>query len=51
MAVNPCARVTRPKIQRELQRREVPTVVEYAAFLTVARHLVRPITPSPDSAA
>jgi hypothetical protein len=36
---NPCARVTRPKIQRELQRREVLTVLEYAAFLTIARDL------------
>jgi integrase/recombinase XerD len=36
VAANPCARVTRPKIQRELQRREV---LEYAAFLTTARLL------------
>ena len=36
---NPCARVTRPKIQPELQRREVLTVLEYAAFLTTARQL------------
>ena len=35
----PCARITRPKIQRELQRREVLTVLEYAAFLTTARAL------------
>src|SRR3954454_19518442 len=34
---NPCARVTRPRIQRELQRREVLTVLEFAAFLTTAR--------------
>ena len=39
VAANPCARVTRPKIQRELQRREVLTVLEYAAFLTAARAL------------
>lgn len=39
LGANPCARVTRPKIQRELQRREVLTVLEYAAFLTTARHL------------
>jgi integrase/recombinase XerD len=39
VVANPCARVTRPKIQRELQRREVLTVLEYAAFLTIARDL------------
>jgi integrase/recombinase XerD len=39
VAVNPCARVVRPKIQRELQRREVLTVLEYAAYLTAARAL------------
>jgi len=39
VAANPCARVTRPKIQRALQRREVLTVLEYAAFLSTARHL------------
>lgn len=39
VVANPCARVTRPKIQRELQRREVLTVLEYAAFLTTARDL------------
>src|SRR3954447_23742366 len=39
VAANPCARVTRPKIQRDLQRREVLTVLEYAAFLTTARDL------------
>src|SRR3954447_4769014 len=39
VAANPCARVARPKIHRELQRREVLTVLEYAAFLTTARHL------------
>jgi integrase/recombinase XerD len=39
VAANPCARVTRPKIQRELQRREVLSVLEYAAFLTTARVL------------
>lgn len=39
VVANPCARVTRPKIQRELQRREVLTVLEYAAFLTTASHL------------
>jgi integrase/recombinase XerD len=37
--VNPCARVTRPKIHRELQRREVLTVLEYAAYLTASRAL------------
>src|SRR3954447_26408383 len=36
---NPLARVARPKIPRELQRREVLTVLEYAAFLTTARRL------------
>jgi len=39
VATSPCARVTRPKIQRELQRREVLTVLEYAAFLSTARQL------------
>ncbi len=39
VGANPCARVTRPKIQRELQRREVLTVLEYAAYLTTARAL------------
>jgi integrase/recombinase XerC/integrase/recombinase XerD len=39
VVANPCARVTRPKIQREVQRREVLTVLEYAAFLTTARQL------------
>ncbi len=39
VAVNPCARVARPKIHRELQRREVLTVLEYAAYLTAARAL------------
>jgi integrase/recombinase XerD len=28
---NPCARIPRPKVHRELQRREVLTVLEYAA--------------------
>lgn len=36
---NPCARIPRPKVHRELQRREVLTVLEYAAFLTTARVL------------
>lgn len=36
VAANPLARVTRPKIQREPQRREVLSVLEYAAFLTTA---------------
>jgi integrase/recombinase XerD len=39
IAVNPCARIPRPKVLRELQRREVLTVLEYAAFLTAARSL------------
>src|SRR4051794_37658572 len=39
VVASPCARVTRPKIHRELQRREVLTILEYAAFLTTARHL------------
>src|SRR3954452_21286640 len=39
VTANPCARVTRPRLQRELQRREVLTVLEYAAFLTTARQL------------
>jgi integrase/recombinase XerC/integrase/recombinase XerD len=39
VGANPCARIARPKIHRELQRREVLTVLEYAAFLTTARHL------------
>jgi integrase/recombinase XerC/integrase/recombinase XerD len=51
VVASPCARVSRPKIHRELQRREVLTVLEYAAFLTTARHLTPPITPSPCSAA
>lgn len=33
------ARVTQPKIHYELQRREVLTVLEYAAYLTMARTL------------
>jgi integrase/recombinase XerD len=37
--VNPCARIPRPKVLRELQHREVLTVLEYAAFLTAARAL------------
>src|SRR3954466_1879102 len=37
--VNPCARIPRPTVLRELQRREVLTVLEYAAFLTAARTL------------
>src|SRR3954451_1339342 len=37
--VNPCARIPRPTVLRELQRREVLTVLEYAAFLTAARAL------------
>ena len=36
---NPCARISRPKVHRELQRREVLTVLEYAAFLSAARAL------------
>ncbi|TKJ31218.1 tyrosine-type recombinase/integrase [Blastococcus sp. CCUG 61487] len=36
---NPCARIPRPKVHRELQRREVLTVLEYAAFLAAARQL------------
>jgi integrase/recombinase XerD len=36
---NPCVRIARPKIHRELQRREVLTVLEYAAFLSTARDL------------
>jgi integrase/recombinase XerD len=39
IAINPCARIARPKVLRELQRREVLTVLEYAAFLTAARAL------------
>lgn len=35
---NPCARIARPKVHRELQHREVLSVLEYAAFL-VARQL------------
>src|SRR3954463_2215686 len=37
--VNPCARIPRPTVLRELQRREVLTGLEYAAFLTAARAL------------
>ena len=37
--VNPCARIPRPKVLRQLQHREVLTVLEYAAFLTTARVL------------
>jgi len=36
IATNPCTRIVRPKVLRELQRREVLTVLEYATFLTVA---------------
>ncbi len=39
VAVDPCARIGRPEVHRELQRREVITVLEYAAFLTGARSL------------
>jgi integrase/recombinase XerC/integrase/recombinase XerD len=39
VTANPCARVSRPRILRESQRREVLTVLEYAAFLTTARQL------------
>jgi integrase/recombinase XerD len=39
IAINPCARIARPKVLRELQRRAVLTVLEYAAFLTAARSL------------
>jgi len=39
IAANPCARIARPRVHRELQRREVLTVLEYAAFLTAARSL------------
>jgi integrase/recombinase XerD len=39
IASNPCARIARPKVLRELKRREVVTVPEYAAFLTAARAL------------
>jgi integrase/recombinase XerD len=39
LAANPCARIARPKVLRELQHREVLTVLEYAAFLTTARTL------------
>jgi integrase/recombinase XerD len=36
---NPCARIPRPKVHRELQRREVLTVLEFAAYLAAARSL------------
>jgi integrase/recombinase XerC/integrase/recombinase XerD len=36
---NPCARIPRPKVHRDLQRREVLTVLEYAVYLTAARAL------------
>lgn len=36
---NPCARATRPKIHYELQKREVLTILEYAAYLQAARAL------------
>jgi integrase/recombinase XerC/integrase/recombinase XerD len=39
IATNPCARIPRPNVHRELQRREVLTVLEYAAYLTAARAL------------
>ena len=39
IAVNPCARIARPKVHWELQRREVLTVLQYAAFLTAAHSL------------
>src|SRR4051794_27702702 len=32
IAINPCARIARPKVLRELQRRDVLTVLEYAAL-------------------
>jgi integrase/recombinase XerD len=36
---DPCARITRPKVHPELQRREVLSVLEYAAYLAAAREL------------
>jgi len=36
---NPCARIPRPKVHRELQRREVLTVLEYVGYLVAARAL------------
>ena len=39
VTANPCGRITRPKVHRELQRREVLTVLEFAAYLTAARTL------------
>ena len=36
---SPCRRVQRPRIHRELQRREVLTVLEFAAYLAAARRL------------
>lgn len=36
---SPAAGVRRPKVHRELQRREVLTVLEYAAYLAAAREL------------
>jgi len=39
ISANPCARIPRPKVHRELQRREVLSVLEYAAYLTAARAL------------
>jgi integrase/recombinase XerD len=39
VAVDLCTRIARPKVLRELQRREALTVLEYAAFLTAARAL------------
>jgi integrase/recombinase XerD len=36
---NPCARIPPPNVHRELQRREVLTVLQYAGYLTVARSL------------
>jgi integrase/recombinase XerD len=36
---SPCVRIPRPKVHRELQRREVLTMLEYAAYLTAARTL------------
>ena len=50
VTANPCARVTRPAIQRELQRREVLTVLEYAACLPLPATWAPVITPSPCSA-
>jgi integrase/recombinase XerD len=51
VTTNPCARVTRPKIQRELQRREVLTSWSTRPSCPPLATWARPTTPSRCSAA